>query len=350
MTAPSYQVSRSLPVHRIYAVGLLIILAALVAMPWWGDRADMRLATEMASYLALATMWNLLAGYAGVMSIGQQAFIGVGGYAVFVMAGMMNVPLYLAVLLAGVVALILAIPSGLILFRLRGAYFAVGSWVLAEIFLHLVSQSPTLGGGSGLSFPVAVARGFGSASERAAIFWWLAMAVAVLSVTVTYFLLRSPRGLALMAIRDNEVAASTLGVDTLRNKLLVYLVAAFVTGLVGAVVFLVKLRIAPVAAFDVNEWTANIIFIVVIGGLGYVEGAIVGTIVFFLLRAFLADLGAWYLIILGAIAIAVMIKAPGGIWGVLHNRFHIELFPLRRRVVPGDQEHPPEANHGKIDK
>ena len=105
------------------------------------------------------------------------------------------------------------------------------------------------------------------------------------------------------------------------------------TMVVGALVFLEKLRISPDAAFSVGDWTANVIFIVVIGGIGSVEGPIIGTIVFFVLRALLADYGAWYLIILGATAVIVMIAAPQGVWGILSRRFDLHFFPIQRRLV-----------------
>ena len=113
-------------------------------------------------------------------------------------------------------------------------------------------------------------------------------------------LLRSRYGLALKAIRDNELAATCNGIDVMRTKLLVYIVTAFGTAMVGALIFLQKLRISPDAAFSVNDWTAFVIFITVIGGIGRIEGPIIGTVVFFVLRQTLADLGTIYLLMLGA--------------------------------------------------
>jgi branched-chain amino acid transport system permease protein len=101
---------------------------------------------------------------------------------------------------------------------------------------------------------------------------------------------------------------------------------------VGALIFLQKLRISPDAAFSVNDWTAFVIFIVVIGGLGTIEGPIIGTLIFFALRELLADLGSWYLMILGLVAVAVMLRARQGVWGLLAQRFDLHLFPVQRRV------------------
>jgi branched-chain amino acid transport system permease protein len=113
--------------------------------------------------------------------------------------------------------------------------------------------------------------------------------------------------------------------------------------MVGALIFLQKLRISPDAAFSVNDWTAFVIFITVIGGIGRIEGPIVGTLIFFLLRQFLADLGTVYLIMLGLVAIVVMLKAPKGLWGLVVERFGFQLFPLERRVVLADRVAPPPA-------
>jgi branched-chain amino acid transport system permease protein len=102
--------------------------------------------------------------------------------------------------------------------------------------------------------------------------------------------------------------------------------------MIGALIFLQKLRISPETAFSVNDWTAFVIFITVIGGIGRVEGPIIGTLVFFLLRQTLADLGSLYLLMLGAVAIAVMLLAPKGIWGFVAARFGWQLLPLERRL------------------
>jgi branched-chain amino acid transport system permease protein len=102
--------------------------------------------------------------------------------------------------------------------------------------------------------------------------------------------------------------------------------------MVGSLIFLQKLRISPDTAFSVNDWTAFVIFITVIGGIGRVEGPIVGTIVFIMLRQFLADIGSLYLLMLGAVAIGVMLFAPKGIWGLIVERFGWQLLPLARRL------------------
>jgi branched-chain amino acid transport system permease protein len=167
---------------------------------------------------------------------------------------------------------------------------------------------------------------------REYLIYWVALALMVGIVGGIVVLLRSRYGLALTAIRDNELAARSNGVDVARIKLIVYVVTAAGTAMIGALVFLQKLRISPDTAFSVNDWTAFVIFITVIGGIGRLEGPIIGTIIFFILRQTLADFGAIYLLMLGAVAIVVMLKAPKGLWGILADRYGWQLFPLERRV------------------
>ena len=163
--------------------------------------------------------------------------------------------------------------------------------------------------------------------------YWMALGLVVLVLAVVYLFLRSRRGLALTAIRDNELAASSLGIDIWKTQFQVYVVTAGLTALTGGLIFLQKLRISPDAAFSVNDWTAFVIFIVVIGGIGTIEGPIIGTLVYFALREFLSDLGTIYLIVLGVVAILIMLKAPKGLWGLIRERWGIELFPLSHRVI-----------------
>ncbi|MEM7023933.1 MAG: branched-chain amino acid ABC transporter permease [Pseudomonadota bacterium] len=329
----AYEVTRATRASQIGLAGAILLLFLLAAAPWWAGRADRRLLIEIFYYLSLASLWNLLAGYAGLVSVGQQAFVGLGGYSLFALCIFVGLPPLLVVPLAGVVAAAFAIPTALIVFRLRGAYFAIGTWVVAEVYRLGFAQISALGGGSGISLPAGIVKGIAeSRAARDSLTYWCALAIVVAVIGGVYLLLRSRHGLALTAIRDSEPASEGLGVDTYRTKFLIYVLAAFGTGMVGALIFLQKLRISPEAAFSVNDWTAFVIFIVVIGGIGRIEGPIIGTLVFFVLREFLADLGSWYLMILGLLAVTVMLVAPQGIWGLLADRYDLQLFPVQRRV------------------
>lgn len=330
----SFHITRSTPESRVALVLGLLALAALVAGPYWIDRNGLRIVGEFLIYLSLASMWNLLAGYAGLVSVGQQAYVGLGGYFLFAWAIVFGLPPLLAIPFAGVAGAIVALPVSLLVFRLKGAYFAIGTWVVAEVFLLLAAQISVLGGGSGISLPISVVRAIAESRDgRDMAIYWSTLGVAVAILIGTYLLLRTRWGLALQAIRDGELAAETSGVSVATAKRLLYVVAGAGGAMIGALIFLAKLRISPSAAFSVNDWTAFVIFITVIGGIGRIEGPIVGTLVYFLLRGLLADLGPTYLIILGAVAVGVMLFAPKGLWGLVADRFGWQLFPVGRRLV-----------------
>jgi len=330
MTEPE-RVERATRASRAFAAIAAPALVALVALPWWGDAGWMRLVGEMAYYVALAQLWNLLAGYAGLVSVGQQAYVGLGGYALFYLTGELNINVYFALALAAPFAGLISIPVSFAVFRLRGAYFAVGTWVVSEVFALSASLIAVLGAGSGLSLTPDILRQVApDRAGRDALLYLMSLGSAVL---VVYLLLRSRHGLALTAIRDSEPASASLGVNTFRTKLIIYVLTAACTGLIGALIFLQKLRISPEAGFSINDWTVVVIFMVVIGGIGTIEGPFIGMLVYIMLRELLADYGTYYLILMGAIAIVVMLKAPSGIWGFIVQRYDVQLFPVGRRLV-----------------
>ena len=321
-------VERTTPASRAGAVVAVLLIAALIALPWTRDAGLMRVIVEFIALLTLAQMWNLLAGYAGLVSIGQQAYVGLGGYALMVLADDLGVNPSLAVPLAGLVATAFALPTAALVFRFSGGYFAVGTWAVAEVYRLLIANTGTLGRGTGRTlkavFPLA-------RETRELATYALALALGVTAIVAIYLYLRSRLGLGLMAVRDSEPASQSLGVDVFRTKLAVYLIAAFGTGTTGALIYLNLLRISPDAAFSIN-WTAYTIFIVVIGGLGTLEGPIVGTVVFFLLRELLADYGSWYMILLGTLAVVAMMRYPQGLWGLVVDRWDLRFFPVQRLV------------------
>jgi len=328
------RVERATKASRIFAILAAALLAILFSLPWWGDAGWMRLIAEMAYYLALAQLWNLLAGYAGLVSVGQQAYVGLGGYFLYYLTGEWNVNVYIAILLAGPFAGLMSIPVSFAVFRLRGAYFAIGTWVVSEVFSLVASLILVLGAGSGLSLTVPILREIsGDRDIRDTAIYLMTVFASLFVFGIVYLLLRSRYGLALTAIRDSEPASASLGVNTFRTKLIIYVATAACTGLIGGLIFLQKLRISPEAGFSINDWTVVVIFMVVIGGIGTLEGPFIGMLVYIVLREFLADYGTYYLILLGVIAIAIMLKAPMGLWGWVVHRFDLQLFPVGRRLA-----------------
>jgi branched-chain amino acid transport system permease protein len=315
----------------VIGIGLALIAATL---PFWAPAENasswMRNLVEFACYFIFAMMWNLLAGYGGMVSIGQQAFFGLGGYAMLALGNFAGVNAFVAVPLGAVATALVAVPVSFVAFRLAGGYFAIGTWVIADVFRLGIANVSAVGGGSGTS--LTALRGIERATRETATFW-MALACVVAAIALVYVFLRSKRGLALLAIRDNEVAAESQGIDVRGMKLAVYVVAAFGSGLAGALYFVGNLRISPDAAFSVH-WTAFAIFMVVIGGIGRIEGPIVGALIFWLLNNFFSDYGTWYLLGLGTLAIVTTIFFRQGLWGFAQQRWGWSLFPTQRLLRP----------------
>lgn len=332
-----FEVTRSTASSWVGLAVSAIVIIALASVPMWSSNDLMRMLIEFFLYLALAYLWNFLAGYAGLVSVGQQAFVGLGGYGLFALAVYADISPLLAIPIVGIIAAIISVPIAGLLFRLRGAYFAIGSWVVAEVFRLLAVLSQSVGGGSGMSLPARIVLDIArTPHDRYVIIYWTALTLLLVILLLIVFVLRSRYGLALTAIRDNELAARSNGVDVGRVKLVMYVLTAFGTAMVGAMIFLQRLRISPDSGFSLNDWTAIVIFIVVIGGLGSFEGPIIGTLIYFLLRETLANLGPIYLMILGAVAILVMLRARKGVWGLIRARLNWQLLPLQLRVVRGE--------------
>ena len=325
----AYTVVRGTRASQALAFAALVLVALAASLPPWGESSWMREVVQIACYFIVAMMWNLLAGYGGMVSIGQQAFFGLGGYVMLTLGNFAGVNPFLGVLLGAFVAGLIAIPVSRIAFRLQGGYFAIGTWVIAEVFRLSVSNISAVGGGSGTT--LTALRGIDKASRESTTYW-MALACVVASIALVYLFLRSKQGLALLAIRDNEVAARSQGIAVDRMKLAVYAVAAFGAGLAGALYFVGNLRISPDAAFSVN-WTAFAIFMVIIGGIGRIEGPLVGALIFWALNKLFSDYGSGYLIGLGLLAIVVTIYFKQGLWGYAQQRWGWTLFPTARRLV-----------------
>jgi branched-chain amino acid transport system permease protein len=323
-----YTVTRATRASRIGGAASVLVLAGLATFPLWADRGSLRDFDEFACYFLFALMWNLLAAYGGMVSIGQQASFGIGGYALLAMGNLLHLNPFLAVPLAALAALLIAFPVSFLAFRLQGGYFAIGTWVIAEVFRLTLANVSAVGGGSGTS--LTALRGIPRATRESATFF-LCLGGAAASLALVYGFLRSREGLSLLAMRDDEMAAESQGVDVGRTKLAVYLFAAGGAGLAGALYFLGNLRISPDAAFSVN-WTAFSIFIVLIGGAGTLEGTIVGSALFYLLNKLFSDYGTWYLVGLGMLAVVVTVKLPRGLWGTVSDRLDLHLFPVQRRL------------------
>lgn len=330
-TAPAdgeeLRVRRSSATTRVAGIAFLAVVVVLALAPFWGDPSTLNSLVRLCTLVAIAQMWNLLAGYAGRVSIGMQAFIGIGGYTLVLFGNNTGINVFACVLIAGVVSAAIAVPVAALAFRLQGGYFAIGTWVIAEVIRLIVANVDSLGGGTGTSITAVIGIDI---TTRQRVTFWLALGLAVLSVVVVVAVLRTRLGLGLAAARDAPAAARALGVSIPRAQLVAFVIAAAGIGVAGAIIYLNLLRVTPNDAFSV-DWTAFMIFMVVIGGLGTVEGPVLGAVVFFVLEQLLD--GSTYLIVLGLVAIAVTLRLPGGLWGLVAARTGLRLVPVTPRVL-----------------
>lgn len=309
----------------IVAVGIIILALAfgpLVLGPGALDRL-----TILFIYVILAAMWNALAGYAGLVSVGQQLFLGLGAYFTIRLADAGLNPFVAMVVAAFIVGLI-AVPLSFPMLRLREGEFAIGMWVLAELGHLLVNLDTLIRGETGTSL---ISLNAFDAATRGATIYWMALGAMVVLLGALFMLLRGRVGAAIQAIRDNEEAASSVGVRVLSTKRLIYVFAAFGAALAGALWLATAVTFQPKAYFSVN-WTAYMIFMVLVGGIGTFEGAILGAVLFFLIETWFGSLGVWYLVGLGGTALLFALLLPKGIWGAVERRWGLRLLPVGYRL------------------
>jgi branched-chain amino acid transport system permease protein len=311
-----------MPSRGVRFIGTFLVLGLLAIIPLWASRYVVNVILLVCVYVTLASMWNLLAGYAGMVSLGQQMFIGMGGYTLAVSSMYYNTPIFLGVIFGGLISVILALIISLPVFRMKGVYFAIGTWVIAESLGLCFSNWKYVKYGMGLFIQPAYKLSMST-------IYYAALLVSIGSIALVYLLLRSNLGLALMAIRDDDVASEGMGVDIFRCKLTCFLISAFVSGVAAGILYLNTIFIQPFEAFGIG-WTVNLLFIVIIGGIGTVEGPIVGAVILIILQQFLSEYVGYNLIIFGVITILVIFFMPTGIAGAFQRKFGVEIFPVRR--------------------
>jgi branched-chain amino acid transport system permease protein len=328
----AWSVARASPTSVVGSLAFVVAAVVLAAVPAWGSDSLQLTLVEVLYYLSLAQMWNLLAGYAGLVSIAQQAFVGIAAYTLFVLAERNGVDPFLAVALSGLFVAVVSVPVALFAFRLSGGYFAIATWVIAEVFRLLTLEIDTLGAGNVQSLTVRNTFAGYSIETRKDLIYWFALALAVGATLIVVAVLRSRLGLALRAVRDSDVGAQGLGVRVTRTKLVVWVVAAGWTGATGALIHLQTATITNRDAFSVLTWTALVIFIVVIGGVGSTIGPIIGVAIYWFITERFEDSDTWRFIILGTVAAVMAVVARGGVNGLLQRIHPFELFPVQRRL------------------
>jgi branched-chain amino acid transport system permease protein len=298
---------------------IVLSVAAIVLLP-----IDRRLAMEMLLVFAMAQGWNLLCGYTGLLSFGHHAFVGLGAYVLYMAVNAGGLSTDLGLLASGCLSLVVALAMWGLLRRQRGAYFSIGIWVLADSLRLLFAQWDWVGSSRGMILnPTSIDPS--TISDKV---FYLALALALVTQVGVFILLRRRTGLALAAVRDNEAGAASVGIAVAHNQLMAFLVSAAVCGLAGGIYYLSVLYVDPSGAFDI-DWQIRILFIAIVGGIGTLEGPIIGVLIYFGLREVFRDAGDLFLIFQGLTAMLVMLLAPGGVWGFVQRWTRFQLFPTR---------------------
>jgi branched-chain amino acid transport system permease protein len=310
------------------AVGVVILaIVPYVA----GGPAEQPLIT-LFTFIAMASLWNLLAGFSGLTSFGQHAYLGIGAYALYLVADH-GVNPFLGIVAAAVIAGLVSLPVSVLVLRLSGGYFAVATLVIAAVFQIIATLSPAVGGTTGVSIP-----GLAGYTKllREAMIYWAALVVAVACVAGVYLLVRRSFGLDARAVGSDPVAAASTGVRVGRARRLAYFAAALGAGAVGALLALQTLYVEPNSVFNIS-YSVDMLFMVLIGGMGTIEGPIIGALVLFALQETLSGYGAWYLVIVGGLAVLATLLASRGLWGTASERWGWSLLPVGYRLQQGEQ-------------
>jgi len=310
--------------EKIKWSGIGAIVIVLITVPSWADNNTLNIISMIMLYMAIGQMWNLLAGYSGLVSLGQQIFIGIGGFSMAIITITYGLSLYIGIIVGGILSALFAFVMSFPIFKMKGIFFTIGTWIVAETLKLVFTNWSYTNYAAGLIITVNRTLSWSS-------IYFITLVIGLGAAALVYIILRTKLGLALMAIRDNESAAEVMGVDIYKTKLKIFLISALVTGMTGAVMYINIAYIQPYSGFGIS-WTVAAVFVVIIGGIGTMEGPIVGAVIYVILYQYLYRLPGISMLVLGSIAIIIILLAPNGIMGTLHEKFGFEILSPRRRV------------------
>jgi branched-chain amino acid transport system permease protein len=302
-------------VKRVLLIAPVGVLTALAVYPVYGTGYGVRTMLQLFMWVALAQSWNLISGLTGYVSFGHVAFFGMGAYTAGILIGKLGWAWPVACLAGGVMAVVLAVVIGWPCLRLKGPYFAIAMLGLNEVLRVIVSYYEDLtGGGNGLSLPTLYA----------SVPIYYAMGLVALAVTaLTYLIITSRFGLRLMTIREDELAAEAMGIDTFRHKLYAFLLSAAGPGIVGGLAARDQGYIEPLSVFPLIT-TITMIVMVLFGGKGTIWGPVLGAVLLFTLQELVwARFIYLHQLLFGAIIVGVVLLMPRGILGVLQQKYNL---------------------------
>jgi branched-chain amino acid transport system permease protein len=312
--------------NKIQIVVILVLLVALLAFPQFiTSESVLNLAVYVLLYVSIASSWNILGGFCGQTNLGHAAFFGSGAL-VTRMLWFAGWNIFVSMFVGGLVAVVLALIIGVPAFRLRGVYFAIGTLALSQILLITVGNTfSTIS-----SIPIEDLKVYSLVPR-----YYMFLGVALLTMVVAYALLNSRFGLGIMAVREEEDAAESLGVSALKYKMLAFGLSAFFGGLTGGAFAFYHVGYYPQLTFG-PEWTFDSMMMAYIGGVGTIVGPVIGAIFFVILREFLAlKFAEFHLIIFGVLFILVVLFLPDGFMGIWDK--------IRKRLTRGSKDKQAES-------
>lgn len=310
MSLPKFEFKR----NYIY---IIVVIAILASLPMWvgGFLRDALILFFL--YLAAAEVWGFMAKHAGMVSLGQQIFIGIGGYMTAVLCMYEGLPLWASVIVASLIGSGLAAALSFPLLRLRGIYFSIGSFLAAEVIKLIFNSWEYVGAGKGLIF-------VGAYGIPTTVIYYPAMVIGLASMFLIYYLYHSKLGFGLRSIGADEDAAASLGVDTFRCKALLFVFSGFITSLVGAINAIHHTYLHPTSAFNIL-WTVSFLFVAVLGGLGTIIGPVIGSAIFTALTYLFSMYIGLSLLLEGLVVLAILLVVPGGIWGSIAKKLRYKI-------------------------
>jgi branched-chain amino acid transport system permease protein len=318
-----------------------LMLAAYGAMT--GDTFYLRLGTEALIFAGLALSVDLLLGYTGALSLGQALYFGIGAY-VSALVLLQRPSFWLAMLAAGAASLIAAIVGGLIANRVRGVYFTLITLGLAQVIAKIVYNTRELGASDGIIGIPVVDIGIGSLSISAANpvgFFLVVLAVIGVLYGALAYMLETPFGRVLIALKTNERRVPFLGYSAWRARMAAYVAAGVVAGLSGALYPMLRGFVSPELMFF--SVSGNAVISVLLGGVGTLVGALYGSVLLVVIKSIISSWTEHHLIVIGVIFMCSVLFLPRGLVGIVQPWILRMSQPSKNRqeaahVIPATRE------------